>query len=49
MKIVIDIPEKVYRSIQKRSTEIQAEGLVLENAVLNGTVLPKRSAKEQGE
>lgn len=47
MKIMIDIPEKVYRGIQKRSTEIQAEGLILENAVLNGKPLPKRSAKEQ--
>jgi len=37
MKIVIDIPEELYKNIQKRSTEIQAEGLILENAVLNGT------------
>lgn len=46
MKIMIDIPKKVYKDIQKRSTEIQAEGLVLENAILNGKPLPERSAEE---
>lgn len=38
---MIDIPEEIYRDIQERSTEVQAEGYVLENAVLNGTPLPK--------
>lgn len=41
MKIVIDIPEEVYEDIQKKSTEIQVKGYVLENAVLNGIPLPK--------
>lgn len=41
MKIVINITEEIYKNLQERSTEIQAEGCVLENAVLNGTPLPK--------
>ncbi len=39
MKLIVDIPEEVYKNIQKRSPEIQVEGYVLENAVLNGTLL----------
>lgn len=41
MEIVIDIPEGIYKNMQRRCNEIQAEGYTLENAVLNGTVLPK--------
>ena len=41
MKMVIDVPEETYKNLQKRSTEIQAEGYLLENSVLNGTPLPK--------
>ena len=41
MELVIRIPDELYKDIQKRSTEIQAEGYVLENAVLNGKLLPK--------
>lgn len=41
MKIVINIPEEMYKNLQKRSTELQAEGYLLENSVLNGTLLPK--------
>lgn len=40
MKIVIDIPEEMYKNFQKRSTEIQAEGYLLENSVLNGIPMP---------
>lgn len=39
MKLMIDISEDVYKYIQQRSAEIQAEGYVLECAVLNGTPL----------
>ena len=42
MKLVIDIPEEMYKNLQKRSIEIQVEGYLLENLVLNGTPLPKR-------
>lgn len=41
MEIVIKISKEVYKQIQSKSTEIQAEGLILENAVLNGTPLPE--------
>jgi len=41
MQIVIDIPEKMYKDIQRKSLEIQIDGDTLENAVLNGTPLPK--------
>lgn len=37
IELVIKIPKELYKNIQERSTEIQAEGYVLENAVLNGT------------
>ena len=37
MKVLIDISEDAYKNILQRSTEIQAEGYMLENAVLNGT------------
>ena len=39
MELVIKIPDETYQNIQKRSTEVQAKGDVLENAVLNGTPL----------
>lgn len=39
MELVIRISDELYRDIQKRSAEIQAEGDVLENAVLNGKPL----------
>ena len=45
MKIVIDIPEEIYKNIQERSTEIQAEGYILENAILNGT--PQESENKE--
>ena len=45
MQIVIDLSDEMYKDIQKKSTEIQAEGYVLENAVLNGTPLPKGHGK----
>jgi hypothetical protein len=38
-KMIIKISDEVYENIQKRSTEIQADGDSLENAVLNGTPL----------
>ena len=40
-QVVINIPDEVLQNIQARSVEIQAEGYTLENAVLNGIVLPK--------
>lgn len=39
MRLIINIPEEVYKNIQSKSTEIQAEGYTLENAVLNGIPL----------
>lgn len=45
MQIVIDIPKKIYKNMQHRANEIQAEGYTLENAVLNGTPLPKRHGR----
>jgi len=39
MELVIRVPDELYKDIQKRSTEIQAEGDVLENAILNGKPL----------
>lgn len=39
MKLIIDIPEDAYKNIIQRSTEMQAEGYVLECAVLNGILL----------
>ena len=41
MKLIIDISKEVYKNIQKRSAEIQAEGFSLENSVLNGTPIPE--------
>ena len=38
-KMIIKISDEVDENIQKRSTEIQADGDSLENAVLNGTPL----------
>lgn len=45
MKLIINIPEEVYKNIQNKSTEIQAKGYTLENAVLNGIPLPKGHGK----
>ena len=39
--LVIRLPEEVYKNIQSKSTEIQTEGYTIENAILNGTPLPK--------
>ena len=39
IKLVIKISEEVYKNIQSKSTEIQAEGWTIENAILNGTPL----------
>lgn len=41
MQIVINISEEIYKNIQSKSVEIQAEGYTIENAILNGTPLPK--------
>ena len=41
IELVIKIPEEVYKNIQSKSTEIQAEGYIVENAILNGIPLPK--------
>lgn len=41
IELVIKIPEEIYKNIQSKSTEIQAEGYTVENAILNGTPLPK--------
>ena len=49
MKLIIDIPEDVYKNILQRSTEIQAEGYVLECAVLNGTPLDEYIIKAEKE
>lgn len=40
-ELVIKISEEIYKNIQNKSTEIQAEGYTVENAILNGTPLPK--------
>lgn len=39
MQIVIDIPKEMYKNMQRKANEIQAEGYTLENAVLNSTPL----------
>lgn len=39
MKIIIDIPKSVYEEIKRKSLEIQIDGDVLENAVLNGRIV----------
>lgn len=49
MKVIIDIQEDVYKNILQRSTEIQAEGYVLEGAVLNGTPLDDVKAEIDNE
>ncbi len=41
VELVIKVSETVVENIQRRSTEIQIDGDVLENAVLNGIQLPK--------
>ena len=41
VELVIKVSDTVVKNIQRRSTEIQVDGDVLENAVLNGTPLPK--------
>lgn len=40
MKLIINLSEEVYKNIQSRSTEIQAEGYTMENVILNGTPIP---------
>ena len=45
MQIVIEIPEGMYKNMQRRCNEIQAEGYTLENAVLNGIPLSKRHGR----
>lgn len=44
-EIVIKLSDEVYTDIQKRSTAIQIDGDTLENAVLNGILLPKRHGR----
>ncbi len=39
IELIIKIPEEVYKNIQSKSTEIQAEGYTVENTILNGTPL----------
>ncbi len=46
IELVVKISEEVYKNIQSKSTEIQAEGYTLENAILNGILLPKRHGQE---
>ena len=41
IKLVIKLSEEMYKNIQSKSTEVQAEGYTVENAILNGTPLPK--------
>ncbi len=41
VELVIKVSDAVIENIQRRSAEIQIDGDSLENAVLNGTVLPK--------
>lgn len=41
MEMVIKIPKTVVEDIQKRSTEIQIDGDIFKNAILNGIPLPK--------
>lgn len=41
MELVVKISEEIYKNIQSKSTEIQAEGCAIENAILNGIPLPK--------
>lgn len=41
MRLIINIPKEVYKNIQSKSTEIQAKGYTLENAVLNGIPFEK--------
>ena len=40
MRVICNIPQGVYDDIIKNSTKVQSEGLLLENAILNGTVIP---------
>lgn len=44
MYVLINIPESVYRHIQENSSAFQAEGYLLENAILNGIGIPKGSS-----
>ena len=41
IELVVKIPKEMYKNIQSKSTEVQAEGYTVENAILNGTPLPK--------
>lgn len=45
IELVIKIPENIYKNIQSKSTEIQAEGYTIENAILNGIPLPKNHGR----
>ena len=40
MKIVIDIPDRIYKIVQNRTLNI-TDDEILENALKNGTPLPK--------
>ena len=40
MRVICTIPQGVYDDIIKNNTKVQAEGLVIENVILNGTVIP---------
>lgn len=44
MKLIINIPDEVYKDIQSKSTEIQVEGYMIENAILNGTLIPDNAS-----
>lgn len=48
MQILIKIPYEVYEHIKRRSTEIQIDGDILENAVLNGTPLIEDDEESEG-
>ena len=41
IELIIKLSEEMYKNIQSKSTEVQAEGYTVENAILNGTPLPK--------
>jgi hypothetical protein len=45
IELVIKIPENIYKNIQSKSTEIQAEGYTIENAILNGIPLPQNHGR----
>lgn len=45
MKLIINISEEAYKMVQDNWLAVQAEGTIFENAVLNGTPLPKRHGR----